>query len=384
MNTRFWKRTCAATGLALALGFNTLSFAGFPTPLVTSGPAVASARAESALSFLPASDTVLLVDMNRLYTSVIFQIARDNPKFAKDLSEVESMAGTFGIDLSKLEYLAVGVTPKSGNPNDFDATFVLTGAFNQEQLVTGLKNKSEGKIGTETYGSDTLYVLNDAAGATTTATKEKKVLTNDDFNGGSEPKPEKAPAASGSMKMSDMAFSFVNANTVVFGPKANVLKSLDTRSGKSPSITANKDLVDGLDASDKVSTIRFATVVPAKFRKDLEKEMANDPKAEMFIKPLLAVTHSFGAVDFSSGLKLDTTLRTPSADEGKPIFDQLNGLLMLGKMGMGNSDKPNEKMMLDVLNQISILNKGRDIQIQLSVPESTLKTLLVGNQKAPQ
>lgn len=384
MNTRFWKRTCAATGLAVALGFNTLSFAGLPAPLAAGGTAVAPTRAESVLSFLPQSDTVVLVDMNRLYNSVIFQMARDNPKFAKEMSEIESMAGTFGIDISKLEYLAVGVTPKSGKPGDFDPTFVLSGAFNQEQLVTGLKNKAEGKIGTETYGSDTLYVLKDAAGADTATTKEKKVLTNDDFNGGSEPKPEKAPAASGSVKMSDMAFSFVNANTVVFGPKANVIKSLDTRSGKSPSIASSKELVDGLDSADKVAAIRFATVVPASMRKELEKEIANDPKAEMFIKPMLAVTHSFGAIDFASGLKLDTTLRTPSADEGKPIFDQLNGLLMLGKMGMGNSEKPNEKMLLDVLNQISILNKGRDVQIQLSVPEATLKTLLVGNQKAAQ
>lgn len=360
----------AATAALLALSGASVFAA--PPVVRHAGPApvaAATAKADDLFSMLPNSDSFAVVNVQQLLNSLIYKMAKGDPNFQKSLDEVEAKARTYGIDFAKIESVAIVGVATSIQNGAMQGAILATGDFNKDQLLGRLKENAETvSVKSEPYGNDTIFTISETGKAA-----KSKVLTNDDIKG--------KPAASASVTpKSDVSMSFLNDRAVVLGDKASVIRTLDTRSGKHPSLSTNKELVSAFEGTNSSAAIRFVTAIPESARAELKK-MANGTGMEaQVLKPLVAVTSLFGTVDFSNGFKLDTTMRTPSAAEGKPLFDGLTGLLSLGRMFLDPS-KPDMKALADILNGIALSDKGADVQLSISLTEEAIKALTESGKK---
>ncbi|MBX7223757.1 MAG: hypothetical protein K1Y36_27835 [Blastocatellia bacterium] len=377
MKNSWLRKISLAMSLVLLGSMSSATFAG-TNPKSPARTAVATVAAEDAMAYLPDSQGIAVLNLQQIYGSFVMKMAKDNPDFKKGLDEVESAARVYGIEPSQMEYLIVGMPddPNALKGSSPKVPVIISGSFNQDQLLTALKASPDKlEVKSEAYGNETVYMINPVAGASGGNATKPKVLTNDDF------KANSSKSASSKVGSDPVALAFLNSHAAAIGDRDSVLRVLDTKAGKIPSVTSNKKLVAAFQETDSSAHIRFASAIPASLRKEMEADINKNQQMGQMFKPFLAITTAFGSLDLSSGLKLLTTLRANTESEAKPIFEQLNGLLAMGKFALNSSEKKQEKELAELLNGISINQKATDVQLNIAIPESVFKTLTEGKQK---
>jgi hypothetical protein len=287
--------------------------------------AARSAPASELLNSLPNGSGVVLVNVRSVLGSSLFA----QGKLKSALEKVESEISQVGLKLSDLDSAAISFS--SGKFNH--PTIVVSGSFDQANLLARAKDSGKVKISSEKYKSLDVYSVTDIK-------------------------------ASAAKTPNDMAFAFLDASTVVASDAAGVRASIDARSGETPNITKNAKLMEGLSQS-AASPIRFALEITPDMTKGFENTGIPMPKFS-------SLQMVFGSVNLDTGIALDASLRNDTADHAKEMTDQLNGLLSLFKGLMGSSDDAKMAPLVEVIKSVKVSNTNLDVKVTASLPAEIL------------
>jgi hypothetical protein len=261
-----------------------------------------------------------------------------------------------GLKLSDVQTIAIVFPGGSmGNP-----TVALSGGFDQNNFLSRLRTNNKVKLTSEKYKEFDIY-------------KAKST-----FSAGE--KRQKTPATgSGSTvsvsvaRMDETSFVFHDARTLVTGSPEAVRASIDVRTGAKPSINQNIKLTDAL-AQNPTAAIRFAfSLTPA-----MTSGLAS---SELPIPDFSSVSLIFGTIDLASGIDLNVTLRSDSAEHAKALSERLNGLLGMARGFLGAVSDPKMGQLVDALKTVTIAGVDADVKITGSLPMDLLNSLLSSSIK---
>jgi hypothetical protein len=293
------------------------------------------------LRLLPDGGGIAIVDVQRTLTSSFWTTVSSQDKIRTTVDKVHTELSAVGLRLSDLRTFAV-VFP-SGSTKDF--TGVISGSFNQTELLSHLRSKPELKVVSETYKNVEIYQVTDVPKAGT-AKAEAKPAVNDNKT----------------------AFAFYDSGTVVVGNLAGVRASIDTRAGTRPSIAQNAKL-QAMLAENPSAAIRFAAEVTPGMTQGIQT-------GGVPIPDLSSIKMVFGTIDITSSIDINTTLRHDTAEHAKAISDQLNGLFGMLKGFLGSSSDPKLAPIAGALESVKIVNTDLDVKITGSLSQDIIVQLL--------
>lgn len=294
------------------------------------------------LRLLPDGGGVAVVDVQRTLTSSFWTTVSSQDKLRTTVDKVHSELANVGLRLSDLRTFAV-VFP-SGSTKDF--TGIISGSFNQAELLSRLRAKPELKVVSETYKNVEIYQVTDAPKTGTAASAEVRSEANNNKT----------------------AFAFYDAGTVVIGNLSGVRASIDTRAGTRPSIAQNTKLQSVL-AENPSAAIRFAAEVTPGMTQGIQT-------GGVPIPDLSSIKLVFGTIDITSSIDINTTLRHDTAEHAKAISDQLNGLFGMLKGFLGASSDPKLAPIAGALESVKIVNTDLDVKITGSLSQDIIVQLL--------
>jgi hypothetical protein len=281
------------------------------------------------LRLLPDGKGVAVIDVQKVTSSSLWSTLSAQNPIKKGLDDAQAELSKLGVRLTDISTAAVVFSTSGGG----SPTVAVTGAFNQAQLLEGLKAQPNVKLTSENY-------------------KGQEV-----FNVGNATKP------------SEGAFTFVDARTVVAGSLANVRASIDVRSGARPSIAQNSKLAAAL-ASNSLAAVSFALETPPQMT-----NAANS--APVPLPDFSSVKLIFGTVDVTTAIDVNATLRTDNVEDAKNIADRLNGLLDMARAYLGAmTSDPKMAGLVQALKTVSITGNDVDVKITGSLPQEILTQLI--------
>ena len=276
------------------------------------------------LQVLPDGHAIIVVDVQRVLSSNLFSQDKLKNLLAKAQAEVAQL----GFNMADLQNAAIAFpTAKFSDP-----TIAVSGTLNQADILARLRENSKIKVTSEKYKSGEVHSITEIG------------------------------------KTSVMAFTFVDANTVVAGTPTSVRAAIDVRSGEKPSIAKNAKLMDGLSQS-AAAAIRFALNVTPEMTKGLESSGLPLPSFS-------TLNLVFGSLDVSNVVALNATLRNNTPENAKAMADQLNNLFGLVKGLLGGSTDPKMAPIAEAIKTISIVSTDVDVKITGSVPADLIGQLI--------
>lgn len=152
------KKRTSHTSLALVFSSLILSATLFSSPTAAQSGGSAPASMMEAVNALPASDGVVLVNVQRLLREALPRVLP--PEEIAELNLLgEGARLQTGVDLQRLESIAVGIrTQKLITSRRLpEYCFVLKGAFDSAQLLKTLRESGAGKFREEQYRGRSIY-----------------------------------------------------------------------------------------------------------------------------------------------------------------------------------------------------------------------------------
>lgn len=304
------------------------------------GPALAArpaapVTAEALLQMMPDSDGFIAVDIARIggqLQSLMTQRADLAAKFRKGL---DRMAAITGINPAAAAQVVLGFS-LADDPRQSRTVALLSGAFNQDEILAQLAQSSGKAWKAKTYKGQRIYV--DPA-------KQK-------------PKKERATIA-----------FFDNQTVIAFGSNQDVKKVVAVRTGTLAGVTQNAALMSAFQQTDASASILFAFIVPEAVRQWLANAEGG------LLRPLAAVTQVSGTIDLTeSGLTALIALLTGSPGEATGVVNLLNTGLTLLKLALAG--KPGAELLLEVLNGISVAPAGNVANITVNISADLIRRLI--------
>ncbi|MEK6335883.1 MAG: hypothetical protein AABM67_13205, partial [Acidobacteriota bacterium] len=118
-----------------------------------------AAAAPNALSYLPASDAVMLVDVRRMLNETLPRIlAGDQAKLAQANSEIDKFKTRTGIDPRTFDRVVLGVRYVYPTPNTtrLETVAIAHGTFDAKGLAAAARIAANGKYREEKYRGSTI------------------------------------------------------------------------------------------------------------------------------------------------------------------------------------------------------------------------------------
>jgi hypothetical protein len=274
------------------------------------------------LQILPDGDAVAVVDIQRLVSSEMWTAVATQSPLKGTIESVQNEMSKVGMKITDLQAAAFVFSSGFNDP-----TVAVSGAFNQSAVLAELRSKANTKVTSEKYKNLDLYNV----------------------------------AVTGQARNTSLAF--LDQRTAVAGETAGVRAAIDnfTGGGKS-SVAQNPDLAAAL-AQNPTSAIRFALKMTG-------GALGSIPSSELPLPDLSSVKLIFGGIDFTSGMDINATLRSDSADHARNIAERLNGLLGMGKAYFGSSSTDKKMMAIaGALNSITIVGSDVDVKITGVLPK---------------
>ena len=303
-----------------------------PAPAPTDLKALSAASFTSGEAFeaLPPGDALLTIDAGTLLNTTIPIALANNPQqkaeFDKSLVEMQEKAG---IDPKQVKLVAMTFNFPKTSADKPQFAGVMTGTFDTAKLNESLKKdpKTGAEVPAEQYNGQTLYIKKD----------------------GTE----------------EVAAAVLDASTLVVGSPATMVRSaIDARGGKADNATKNADLFNAFKATKSTGVLRFAMRFPKE-----QLPPSDDPMAKSFS----TIQYLSGSLEATTGVGLDLTARTASATDAKPLHDQLQGLLTMGKTQLGGN--PQMESIVSVLNQTTLSMTDADVKMTMVIPNDVLAKL---------
>lgn len=297
--------------------------------------------ADSLLAMMPDGDGVVAINVAQLNRQLQSILASKPEMAAKLQKQFDDIVAETGLDIRSIDSLVAGVSLGSGSKSP-EPLILVSGSFNQEQILASLTRKSGKKWKAKTYNGQKIY---------------------------SEVVKKNARKSAKSSKSSSL--TFFDNQTIAFGSLTSVRHSIDARAGVHASMLQNSTLMTAYNQANLAGSIRFAFNVP----EELRQRLGDANGAGSILKPLAAVTQVVGSADLNdSGLLANVSLITGSDKEASDVVNLINTGLALLRMTLGSN--PDATNLLAVLNGITNTQAGNAANLTVNVPADLIRSLL--------
>lgn len=304
--------------------------------VISAGIGISSARPTAQtgtdlLTLLPDGTGVVVIDVQKLISSSLWTTISAKGPVKDALQRMEDVT-ELGVSIKDIRAVAVVFGPTG--PNNFTAA--VSGTFNQTALLARARADQKIKLTSEKYKNYEIY----------------------NVTGASQTGP----------KVDNLSFMFYDAGTIVAGTQAGVHAAIDAVTSGKSGIAQNPKLAAGLN-TDSTAAVRFAIEVTPGMTSGLQS-------SEVPLPDFSSINLMFGSVDFTSGVGINATLRSNTAEQAKGVADRLNGILAMAKAYMGSSNDPKMVALNEALKTVTISGADVDVKITGNLPMELLSQVL--------
>jgi hypothetical protein len=391
------------------------SFLAFALTLIATvafvvGHGARAASPSAALSALPASDFVVVVDAQRALSETLPAILASNPALlAKMNAELEAFEKKTGINPRLFETLAVGGRFDGSRPNTSHAVLIAHGSFKADEVLAAAFEaaKAEGRPlqkEEQVYEGKTIFVISSARKLKDESEVGKIPATPPlrppmlpaaginidpalsakspyDRFGDPRPNVKKTNGGAGTGKDSTtlhaasadkFAVTALDSNTLAMGDLESVRASIDASMGRN---RVDEELVQ-LATQTPSAVISFSGKLPQSASEKSDAQGSGNPFAK-YVASIREFYGSFGV----NGSESETiiNLRTESADQASDLSQAINSLKVLANLGIsqtaGNASTPNEAFAA-ALKGLTITAQDNEVRIDARIPQASLAPLI--------
>lgn len=320
------------------------------------GSAGSASPAGNLLEVLPDGNVVAVIDFQKIAGSSLWATINAQNKLKSELDKAQSEISNLGVTLSDVRTVALVFAGGSFN----SPTVALSGGFEQNDLLARLRASGKVKLTSEKYKDIDIYKAKSVPA--TLPSKERS---------GANP----ARAGIAAAAKDETSFVFYEASTLVAGSLDAVRASIDVKTGARPGLTQNIGLSDAL-SQNPAAAIRFAVA--------LTPAMTGGLKSGDLPVDLSTISLVFGTIDVGSGIDLNATLRSDTAEHAKSISEKLNALLTMASGLLGSMADPKWAPIGEALKSVSIISADADVKITGNLPMELLNSLISSSAKKGQ
>jgi len=321
-------------------------------------PAKSDTRAAELLSVLPDGGAVAVIDFQKITASTLWSTISAQEKLKSAIDKAQSELSDLGVKLTDVHTVAI-VFPASNMSNP---TIAVTGGFEQTDLLARLRSSGKVKLTSEKYKGFDIYNARSVRSTGTENSNPNRKAAVDATN-----------SATVVIARQDATFAFVDGATLVAGDTESVRNSIDVKTGAKSSIAQNTKMAEAL-AQNPGAAIRFALTLTPNMVNGLQS-------SDLPIPDFSSITMIFGTIDVTSGIDLNATLRSDTAEHAKVVADRLSGLLGMAKGFLGAMTDPKMAPIAEALKSVTITNADIDVKITGNVPMELLNTLFSSTAK---
>jgi hypothetical protein len=297
------------------------------------------------LSSLPASDAVVLVDLQRLLKEVMPRVL-DQTKLAQANAEIEKFKTRTGIDPRSFDRIAVGMRFNSlpGGMTKVNTVALAHGTFNAGAMVAAGRLAANGKYSEEKYNGATIYIfdLNDHV--------KMLGLLN--------------------VKVNRLGVSALDDHTLAIGDPAVVHAAIDAN--RSGGVRVGSELVQ-LATRSPQAVIGFGANLPQFLTQSI-----NVPNDEI-ARNLASVRQVYGSVGATaSGFDSLLVARTENAEQAKGLSDTIAALKQFGPLISARLSGAKARLAQNALESLQVSAQGNELQLRLALAQTDLNTLMGG------
>ena len=305
--------------------------------------------ASDPLLMLPASDAVAVIDVQRLLTEAMPRALAGNPaRLAEANAEIERFKTRTGIDLRSFDRIAAGMRfgNRSSAATEERKVAIAHGTFDAAAFVAAGRLASKGKYREEKYEGKTIYIF----------TLEQQVKLFGVMN----------------MKVTDLAVTSLDANTLAMGDPAGVRAAIDASAGRGARV--NSELV-GLATRNPNAMIGFGANLPPSAAQSL------DIDNEEIVKTIGSIRQVYGSIGTTSaGFDMLTVARTENATQAQSLNDTIAAAKQFAAMLASHvsRDSAKGKLVENALESMKVTMQGNEVQIRLELAQADVATLVRG------
>jgi hypothetical protein len=314
-----------------------------------------SAGQTRLVSLLPASDGVVLIDVQRLLNDALPQILSSNPAKLNEINEqIDHLKTQIGFDVRQFEHIAVGIAFKqtANAKNLVDPVILLRGKYNSEALLTLAKIAGKGKYREEKAGNKAFYIF---AAKEILAEHKAKITGN---------MPDKFLDTLMQKLPSELAVATVDGGTLAIGSVARVREMFESKAKIDPSLTA---LVNRKSSS----ILSFAASTPTGLKQFINLD------DDMLGQSMSAIRLLHGSVDVAGGNVVSSvTAKLINAQQAKSLEETLGGLQGLIKGLLASARGDDKKVYARIIENAKITRLGTDVTVDAQVANADIALLI--------
>lgn len=329
-----------AVALVFSLGVSAISFAQ------RSRTTSATRLASTLLSFLPPSDAVALINVNRVLDEALPRLLAENPaKLADVTAELARFKTQTGLDPRSFDQIALGLSyqyPREGITK-ISTAVLARGTFNAGAMVAAGRLAANGKYVEQKYQGKTIYVFR----------LDRQIRLFGLWD----------------LKVGELAVAALDGNTLALGDLDAVHGVIDANKTRKH---ANAELI-AFASRDPNAILGFGGNVSAKLLENLS--LSNDSVA----RELTAVRQVYGTLGMTNtDLELMLAARTVDAYSAKNLGDTVEGLKQFGALFINRLSGAKGTLARTALDNLKITTVGNELQIRTAVAQSQVAPLMRG------
>jgi hypothetical protein len=313
---------------------------------VTTSAQNRAGAAPGLLSSLPPSDAVALVNVNRVFDEALPKLMADSPaKVAEINEELARFKTQTGLDPRSFQQIALGLsyTYPSAGITKINTVALASGTFNAAAMVAAGRLAANGKYAEQKYQGKTIYLF--------TLDRQLKLL------------------GLWNLKISDLAVTSVNGNTLALGSLESVQGVIDANRTRKH---ANPQLIE-LASREPNAIMGFGGNISEALMQNLRT--TNDSWA----RELTAVRQVYGSLGMTStDLELMVAARTVDPASARNLSDTVEGLTQLGSFFLGRLSPARETLARSALKNLKVTTVGNELQIRTAVAQAQVAPLMGG------
>lgn len=302
-----------------------------------------TARTSNVLSLLPASDAVINLNVRRLFAEALPGALAERDKLAQVYIQIDKLKSQTGVDPRLFDQLAIGLryTYPSAGITKVESIFLARGKFSPAAIVAAGRIAANGKFAEEKYKGATIYVF----------TLNEQIRLLGLYN----------------LRVSDLAVSVLDANTLALGSPANVRVAIDAgKTGK----RVSSDVL-ALATSDPNAIIGFGGNLSPALLKNLS--LGND----MLAQDVAKIRQTSGAAGIKgANFYLSLVARTYTPAQAKDLNETVTSVLPLAPLFVGRLPEAKRKLAQSALDNLKVVAQGNELRITTEIPQVNLSAVI--------
>jgi hypothetical protein len=307
-------------------------------------PAVTRTAATDIFAFVPKSDGIVVVDVNRLLNETLPNVfAGDTAKLAQINSEIDKFKAQTGIDARTFNraVIAARYTYPSPNVTKLEPVAIATGSFNPASVVASARAAAKGTSREEKYAGTAITIL--------TMNQQVKVFGLWDMN------------------VRELAIAPLNADTVAVGTPEDVRAVINA--GKTPQ-RESTDLVT-LATRDPQAVLGFGANVPPSVWAGLN--LGTDAIAQ----DASSIRQTYGSVGTTAtDVSVTIVARTETPTAAKNLGDTVTGLKQLAGFAILQMTGQKKALAESALSNLKINVRANELELRTQVAAANIASLM--------